>query len=386
VTELQRWTDSVPFSAARLAASLQAGEVGRAEVELLDPEGTARWSDADLLGAILARRPDWVGLSCAVWNVARTLDLAAALKRARPELVVLLGGPEIQPDNGWLAQRSGFDVAVRGEGEGTLRALLAAARGGRPLAAVPGLLLPSESGWHETAAAPPVADARLLVSPYTSGLLDPRSANLLLLEATRGCRSACGFCAYGMGRRALLEIPAPQLAADFRLASELEVPEVYLLDPSLADRPGLDGLLTALGDFNRDGRHGLFGELRAEAVDERLAERLGAVGFVEVELGLQSVGAAAQRLMGRHNDLAAFVRGARALQRHGVRTRVDVIVGLPGDTPETVRQTLRFLVDNGLAADPLIFPLAVLPGTRFRRRASRLGLSQRCPVAVINKA
>jgi hypothetical protein len=78
--------------------------------------------------------------------------------------------------------------------------------------------------------------------------------------------------------------------------------------------------------------------------------------------------------MARKNNLKAFEKGVRALMSAGIKVTVDLIVGLPGDTEESVRRGLRYLRDGGLYSRAQVFNLAVLPGTAFRHEAADLGL------------
>jgi hypothetical protein len=93
-----------------------------------------------------------------------------------------------------------------------------------------------------------------------------------------------------------------------------------------------------------------------------------------VEVGLQSIDPQAMTLMDRKNNLRAFERGVRAMMKEGIRVKVDLIIGLPGDTVASVRRGLHYLHDNGLCSDLQVFNLAVLPGTAFREEAAALGL------------
>jgi hypothetical protein len=79
-------------------------------------------------------------------------------------------------------------------------------------------------------------------------------------------------------------------------------------------------------------------------------------------------------LMDRKNNLRAFERGVRAMLGQGIRVKVDLIIGLPGDTVASVRRGLHYLRDGGLCSDLQAFNLAVLPGTAFRQEAAELGL------------
>src|SRR5581483_3065201 len=111
-----------------------------------------------------------------------------------------------------------------------------------------------------------------------------------------------------------------------------------------------------------------------EGITETTARLLREANFAEVEVGLQSVEPDAMALMDRKNNLRAFERGVRAMMREGIRVKVDLILGLPGDTVESVRKGLHYLKDNGLCSDIQVFNLAVLPGTAFREEAAKLGL------------
>ncbi len=62
------------------------------------------------------------------------------------------------------------------------------------------------------------------------------------------------------------------------------------------------------------------------------------------------------------------------MMREGIRVKVDLIIGLPGDDAVSVRRGLRYIRDNGLCSDLQVFNLAVLPGTPFREEAAELGL------------
>ena len=97
--------------------------------------------------------------------------------------------------------------------------------------------------------------------------------------------------------------------------------------------------------------------------------------FTEVEIGLQSIDPQAQELMSRKVHLPAFERGARAMLDAGIRVRTDLILGLPGDTVDSIRRGIDYLAETRLFSDMQVFNLSVLPGTAFRQEAQRLGLS-----------
>ena len=104
--------------------------------------------DRDLVAALAERVPWLVGFTCYLWNIERTLWIARELKRLRPEVRIVLGGPEITPDNSWVLESPAYDFAVIGEGEQTFTQLLLGLVEGEtvPPVPIPGLYVPPPSG------------------------------------------------------------------------------------------------------------------------------------------------------------------------------------------------------------------------------------------------
>ena len=125
---------------------------------------------------------------------------------------------------------------------------------------------------------------------------------------------------------------------------------------------------------NPGQRFRYFGELRAEGITAQTAALLRAANFTEVEVGLQSIEPDAMTQMDRKNNLRTFERGVRAMMNEGIKVKVDLIVGLPGDTADSVRRGMQYLREGGLYSDVQVFHLAILPGTAFREEACSLGL------------
>jgi radical SAM superfamily enzyme YgiQ (UPF0313 family) len=349
-----RRTGNIPLGAACLQQA--AADLPDSEVQLLSPVLASYLGDSALENLILGCPADILGFSVYSWNLERSLNLCRRLK-ARRTFCIVLGGPEVTPDNP-LPRDPAVDFLVYGDGEAVFKRLIRE----------PAFWSHAEASLD---AGPLFAAAR---SPYREDLLDPRLEDLVLLEAQRGCSYGCGYCYYGKTRRRPALRPIAEVTASTRWALDHGVGEIYLLDPSLDTRPDLPAMLDALAGANREGRVRFTGEIRAEAVDNDLADRLTAAGFTSFEVGLQTTNSRAMQLMGRHTDPTRFRDGVRRLQERGISTTIDLIAGLPGDNLEGFRRSLEFLVRHRLQTHVQVFPLAVLPGTRFRRDSVALGL------------
>jgi hypothetical protein len=376
---------NVPLAAGYLKLHARnSGLEEQYEIDILPTPLANTLGDQALVAEILDRDPWLVGFTCYLWNIDRTLWIAERLKERRPDLRIIIGGPEVTADNAWVLDHPAVDFAAIGEGEQTFAELLAALiHHDAPAAAIAGLHV---AGGPIPAFRQPLPSLDLISSPYLAGILDAADEQLLLLETIRGCIFKCKFCYYPKSYDDLYFLSREKTIANLRHAAERGAREVVLLDPTLNQRKDFAGFVRLLAECNPDRQFTYFGELRAEGITPEIARLLRDANFTEVEIGLQSVDPVAQELMDRTNNLRAFERGVRALRNAEISVKVDLIIGLPGDTVASVRRGMHYLSDSGLCDEAQVFNLAILPGTAFRHEADQLGLKfqPRPPYYVLN--
>jgi len=389
---------NVPLAGGYLKMFAEARGLGdEFQIDILPTAAANMLGDRGLVQEILAAEPWMVGFTCYLWNIQRTLWIAERLKKARPELLVLLGGPEITADNDWVLRHEAVDFAAIGEGEQTFCELLQAMRSpqdqfgrgqlapqhwqtapasGTP-ALIPGLFDRRMQRGRDLFLPPPrrpLANLDQISSPYLAGILDAADEEMLLLETIRGCIFKCKFCYYPKSYDSLYFLSEEKIVANLEHARRRGAREVVLLDPTLNQRRDFPAFLRLLARCNPERQFTYFGELRAEGITPEVARLLREANFTEVEIGLQSIDPLAMELMDRKNNLRAFERGARAMLDLGIKVKVDLIIGLPGDTEDSVRRGLDYIHDSGLYSEVQVFNLAVLSGTSFRQEANLLGL------------
>jgi radical SAM superfamily enzyme YgiQ (UPF0313 family) len=364
----------VPLAAAYLKLFARSrGLEDRFDIEILPAVDASSLGDQALLDEIVARRPSLLGFTCYLWNVDRTLWLAARAKQLLPETRIILGGPEVTPGNAWVLDDTAIDFAAVGEGEQTFAEFLEGL-GGSGHSCIAGLGRREGGRMRFGARRLPMPELDAISSPYLAGILNAGDQEQLLLETIRGCIFKCKFCYYPKAYDGLYYVSRDKVLANLAHARENGAREVYLLDPTLNQRRDFLDFLDVLKAGNPDGSLEYHAELRAEGITPAQAERMREANFREVEIGLQSIDPAAQELMERTNSLKAFEKGIRALQAEGIKTRVDLIVGLPGDTVDSVRRGMHYLAERKLYDEIQVFQLSILPGTAFREEAVALGL------------
>lgn len=105
---------------------------------------------------------------------------------------------------------------------------------------------------------------------------------------------------------------------------------------------------------------------RPDAVDHQRVDFLRRMGVRTVELGIQSLDDAVLARAGRGHTARDAERACRLLRSAGFRVGVQLMPGLPGDTPQTARATFRRVL--ALKPDFLrIYPTLVIAGTELER-------------------
>lgn len=327
--------------------------------------GTARTA-TDVL---LRSDPELVALSVYVWNVGPVGKAIDELRR-RTDAVIVLGGPEVQFTPELAFARYNTDFVCTGEGEMAFLALVehlscdASFRGGlQGMASQGARAFPTRLLTHLNDVA----------SPFTEGLIDLPSSAWLDLETTRGCPFSCSFCLYGKQLDKRRSFSMQRVRHDLVWALDRGARDIYFLDPTFnIPRDRCRDLLDTLIDVNR-GRADVYVEARAEAIDEDLADRLVAAGVRSVEVGLQAVDHSTLDLMNRSLGRKGFLAGCRRLRERGIAVDIGIILGLPGDSVASIRDTIKFVTQEPLG-EVSAYRLRVLPGSDYWVRAQQLGL------------
>jgi radical SAM superfamily enzyme YgiQ (UPF0313 family) len=365
--------ENIPLAAGYLAAYLAAKGEG-VEVCICPGHVMNLGGDAALLRWVVETEPDIVGFSCYLWNVERTLHLCGQIRQRLERCTIMLGGPEVTPDNAFLLGHGSFHCGVCGEGEETFFDLVSCvAHGGDGLAGIPGLMARHDGA---TGAFRPRGHRERLddiPSPYLKGLIGPSLHGTMLLETMRGCPMRCAYCYYHKSAPKVRAFPVERIRREVAWARGENVKEITLIDPCFARRPDLEGLLAAVA-AERSETLGFSCELNAEDLTPTLVRSMVQAGLCHVEVGLQSINPVALRTVGRRFDEERFISGLRLLRDAGVKVMTDVMVGLPGDRLADVKRAIDFVLDQDLCDELGVYPLSVLPGTVLRAQARRFGI------------
>ena len=277
----------------------------------------------DIAEALLARNPKIIGLGVYIWNVAPATEVVATLKRVRPGITVILGGPEVSYEVEQQPIVELADYVITGEADVAFarvcRQLLS---GQRPT----GKIIPAE---------PP--DFSELVLPYD--LYDDQDVahRIIYVEASRGCPFSCEFCLSSLDIP-VRQAPLPALLDHLQRLLDRGVRQFKFVDRTF--NLNLEASRTILEFLLERHRPGLF--FHFEMVPDRLPAALREViarfppGALQFEVGVQTFNPEVAERIARRQDYERLEANFRFLQgQTGVHIHADLIAGLPGESLES---------------------------------------------------
>jgi hypothetical protein len=296
-----------------------------------------------LVQEVVAFDPDVVGVSAYLWSFPYFVEVARRLKEDDPGRLIVFGGPSARPSMTSLppyrAAGRWIDALVINEGEHAFREIVALReRSSAALMMLAGLALPAESGWIETAARP-LGDLNELPSPYAMDLAP--KGGLGVLQTYRGCPFTCSFCEWGTleSPKRVREVDA--LCREFEGMARHQVAGALEVDAGLnLNQHAFHNLRAAAERTGFFSRRSFICEIYPAKVRREHIDFLASIHEPMVGLGLQSFDNQVLSHVDRSYDEARF-ESTLAELREVAYVAVEIILGLPGDTPQSFRRTFE---------------------------------------------
>ena len=340
--------------------------------EILIREFTVHEPRESILSQILVENPDVVAFSVYLWNRRETLDLVDALCVARPDLSIVLGGPEVSfAGNELFTRHPGITALIRGEGEEPLRALLSAWQQEQQPKVIPRAVLKVGDDLVSGPDSPPLKELDTIPSPFKTGLTD-MERGFVYYETSRGCPFHCSFCLSARDNL-IRSYSMDRIKSDLLLLMQQGVAKVKLVDRTFNfDASRAREIFSFILEHNQS-THFHF-EIAGHLLDESTLELLGKVpdDMFQFEIGVQSTLESTLDAIGRKVNLEKLEENIRRLrQSNRIHIHLDLVVGLPGDNYDSFLKS----IDRVAALAPhhlQIEPVKLLPGSPLRDQSEEL--------------
>lgn len=317
-------TANARYQHASLALRCLQANLGAHKDACVLVEGTIHDRAIDLTERILAHAPRVVGLSVYVWNTTLLSETAALLKGAAPDVVLVVGGPEVSHEHALQPICAIADVVVTGEGEEAFRSIVARVLAGE------------SAGPHVVKPGLPRLETMAL--PYDLYTDDDIKNRVIYVESSRGCPFTCSFCLSSIDERVRRFPLEPFLAALTTLHARGARTFKFIDRTFNVHMPSATAILDLFLSWQGEGSSSTETFAHFEVVPDRLPdvlkERLARFrkGTVQLEVGVQTLDDETSRVIARAHDRAKIFENIRFLvEETGAHVHADLIAGLPGE-------------------------------------------------------
>ena len=327
---------------------------------------------------LFRRAPDVVGFSCYIWNIEETIGIVRMLKKIRPDVRVVLGGPEVSYDTEyWMKCVPEVDFIVMGEGEETLHHLLTELRDGSgKFHFVFGIAYRGRDGEVVLNPGRPKASLDDLPSPhYFAEDVPQLPTRVVYFETSRGCPFSCQFClsSIEVGVRYFdIERTKRDLLHLIRSGAKL----IKFVDRTFNIKRDYALEIFQFLIDNHGGSCVFQFEITADIMRPEVIAYLSEhapPGVFRFEIGVQSTNEATNEIIQRRQNFAKLSRTVTMIKESGkIDQHLDLIAGLPEENYESFRKTFNDVFALGPEELQLGF-LKMLRGTGVRARAADYG-------------
>lgn len=357
-------------------------------VKLIDQFADPEWERK--LEEALREKPVCFGVSCMTGpQITRALAACRAFKQRYPDIPTVWGGihPSILPEQ--TLRNPLVDIVVIGEGEATLLDLVTTLANGQPLSGVAGIgyrdngniQLTEPRPFVDLNAQPPLAYELVDINPYRRKMF---GADHVAYCSSRGCPYRCGFCYGGvMHKRKWRAKQSERVVEELvRLIRDYDIRGFNFTDDNLfTNLDHAHRLMEAIVRADLKIRIGKL-HIRIDAIrrmDNDFLDLLGRVGVERLTIGVESGCQRVLDLIEKTLRVEHVLEASRKLIGRPYVPMYLFMMGLPTETPEELRQSLRLaeqLLEENPRAAKTFNIYTPYPGTNLYRLAVQMGMKE----------
>ncbi len=264
--------------------------------------------------------------SCYIWNIDFVLDVCRILKAAKPECIILLGGPEVSYDAKTLMRENEFiDFILCGEGEISIKAFVL----GKEYKNIDGLayrhnndiiINPSKT----------ICDLDALNRLYTKDDIINLDNKMIYYETSRGCPFSCSYCLSSVSKGVRF-FSLERVFEDLKLFMDCNVKLVKLTDRTFnIDIERTKKILRFIIENNKNTCFHF--EISADILDDEIIMLFNSApkGYFQLEIGIQSTNEDVLSEINRKTNMEKLKTNVKRLQSaNNMHIHLDLIAGLP---------------------------------------------------------
>ena len=330
-----------------------------------------------IYGELVRANYDMVCFSCYIWNIEQIKQIASDLKKARPEIKICLGGPEVSFDaHVFAVENPWVDFILCGEGEYSFyRFLQVLGLAEKPFHTVPGLVYRQDGKIYVN---PQIEPLDFDCVPFLYSILECEEDKVVYYESARGCPFKCGYCLSSIDKQ-IRPLSLDRVKGDLGYFLYKKVMQVKFIDRTFNyDEKRAYEIFRYIID-NDNGKTNFHFEICADLLTDRLFRLLARArkGLFQFEIGIQSANPDTLVAVNRKENIYPILYNVeRLLELGNIHIHVDLIAGLPYETYEIFERSFDKVYSLGADAFQMGF-LKVLKGTPLATMQEQYGIVAR---------
>lgn len=348
-------------------------------------EYTIKEKPINIAEELLQSRPKIIGLSIYIWNVEQSRLLVEHLKKENPEIIIILGGPEVSYEPQFFLDNWPVDYVISGEGEFVLDQLLSALESGSEVN------IPSISTKNNISKVIAQADIDKIVQLQSPYMLEEDKEDMknkvIYFETSRGCPYQCQYCLSSL-EKGVRYFPKDYIFHNLKYLIDNGAKLIKFLDRTFnIKRDHTIQIFDFMIDNYRPNLSCQF-EVYADILDDDIINYLNnrlPKDYFRFEIGIQSTYEPTNIAVKRRQDFQLLADNIRKIMDgEKIDLHLDLIAGLPHETFDRFRQSFNDVFSLGGKEVQLGF-LKMLRGTGLRKMAEHYGYQyqQHAPYEII---
>lgn len=347
--------------------------VNRDRFDISFSEYTIKESVETIADEIIATNCQVVGISVSIWNVAQSRDLAIRLKDINPNIIIIVGGPEVSYEPKYFIDNWAIDYVISGEGEFVLGELLQALENGKNVDID---CVSSKNSISPNVAQADIAELVKYPSPYQLECDDEdRKNRMTYFETSRGCPYSCQYCLSSL-EKGVRYFPAEHVINNLGYLINSDVKQIKFLDRTFnLNKRHTSMVFDYLINNHRPNLSCQF-EIYADLLSDDAIKYINdnvPKDYFRFEIGIQSTHEPTNMAVKRRQDFPLLSRNIEQIMKGDVvDLHLDLIAGLPYETFDRFRKSFNDVFRLRAKEVQLGF-LKLLRGTNLRRDAKLYG-------------
>lgn len=294
--------------------------------------------------------PDIIGMTVSTFSLLECIDIARLARQIDPGIKIIVGGIHVYIYPRETIELGCFDYGLLGEAENSIIQLLNKLEANEDTSSIKGLVYKENGDTRFTGMPELLTDLDSIPFPDRT-LLPYKRYNSIIAKAnpitimitSRGCPCKCIFCDRPHLGKSFRVRSADNVVDEFEECSKLGIKEILVYDDTFTiNKQRVKDICRNIIARKIKIYWGI--RARVDTVDEEMLELLKKANCVRINYGVESGDPKVLKGLNKGISLEQAEHAFALTKKHGMDALAYFMIGCPGDTNETIEETMRFAI------------------------------------------